>query len=117
MQQQKPVALHEAVHTQIKMFAPLRYNKTTVTCHCGKQKEQMEQTLTQLKAAQAQLLHQEKMAALGELTAGIVHEIQNPLSFISNFSESNRELLEEMMHELENGNIEAAKVLAGDVRK
>ena len=56
----------------------------------------MEQTLSDLKAAQAQLVQSEKMASLGELTAGIAHEIKNPLNFVNNFSEVSRELLEEM---------------------
>jgi signal transduction histidine kinase len=60
------------------------------------QKAKVERTLEELKATQAQLVQQEKMASLGELTAGIAHEIQNPLNFVNNFSEVNNELIDEL---------------------
>jgi signal transduction histidine kinase len=63
------------------------------------QKKELEQTLAELRSAQSQLIQAEKMASLGELTAGIAHEIQNPLNFINNFSEVNRELIEELKTE------------------
>jgi signal transduction histidine kinase len=78
-------------------------------------KNQIENTLSELKSAQSQLIQAEKMASLGELTAGIAHEIQNPLNFVNNFSEVNKELLEEMNEEIENGNLEEVKLLAKDV--
>jgi two-component system NtrC family sensor kinase len=63
------------------------------------QKNKVEQTLTELKSTQAQLIQSEKMASLGELTAGIAHEIQNPLNFVNNFSEVSKELAEELKEE------------------
>jgi signal transduction histidine kinase len=66
--------------------------------------EQIQQTLTKLIATQSQLVQQEKMASLGELTAGIAHEIQNPLNFVNNFSEVSAELVEELKGEAKAGN-------------
>ena len=76
------------------------------TAALTKQKDELQQTITELKATQAQLVQSEKMASLGELTAGIAHEIQNPLNFVNNFSEVNIELIEEMKEALDKGDIE-----------
>lgn len=78
---------------------------------------ELKQSLHELKAAQAQLIQSEKMASLGELTAGIAHEIQNPLNFVNNFSEVSKELLGEMKDELAIGNLQLANEIASDVEQ
>ena len=77
----------------------------------------LQQSLEELNAAQAQLIQSEKMASLGELTAGIAHEIQNPLNFVNNFSEVSTELVDEMNDEIDKGNLEDAKQIAQDLKQ
>jgi signal transduction histidine kinase len=81
------------------------------------QKNKVESTLQELKATQAQLIQSEKMAFLGELTAGIAHEIQNPLNFVNNFSETNLELIQELKQELDTVNVQEAKQIASNVEE
>jgi len=97
------------------MKAQLEIDVAERTAELRKQKEELEVTLDELKAAQTQLIQSEKMASLGELTAGIAHEIQNPLNFVNNFSEVNKELLMEMKHEIDAGNLAEAKNIARDI--
>lgn len=98
-----------------KLKAELEVQVIARTSELIRQKEELEKTLTDLKAAQSQLVHAEKMASLGELTAGIAHEIQNPLNFVNNFSEVSEELLQELQQELGRGNLEEAKAISQDV--
>ena len=87
------------------------------TAELTKQKDELQEALKLLQATQAQLVQQEKLASLGELTAGIAHEIQNPLNFVNNFSEVSMELLDEMVAELDKGDTEEVIALATDVRQ
>ena len=77
----------------------------------------LEHTLDDLKTTQTQLIQSEKMASLGELTAGIAHEIQNPLNFVNNFSEVNTELIDEMQTGNRKGNIDEVKTIADDIKQ
>ena len=91
------VMLEESIEDLQKKSAAIEESNKTLT-----------QTLTDLKAAQALLIQSEKMASLGELTAGIAHEIQNPLNFVNNFSEVSTELVDEMNSEIARGNKQLA---------
>jgi signal transduction histidine kinase len=82
-----------------------------------KQKKTAEIALSELKTTQNQLVQSAKMASLGELTAGIAHEIQNPLNFVNNFSELNREMLVELKADLDKGDIKEAKAIAADIEQ
>jgi signal transduction histidine kinase len=79
--------------------------------------QKLQAALTDLKATQQQLIQSEKMASLGELTAGIAHEIQNPLNFVNNFSEVSNELIDEMSEEIEKGDLAEAQLIARDIKQ
>jgi len=108
---------HENNKIITAMKAELELQVIERTAELTKQKEELESTLHELKSAQAQLVQSEKMASLGELTAGIAHEIQNPLNFVNNFSEVNDELISELVDEVEKGNKEEAKFLADNIKQ
>ena len=102
----------------------LRYEKEQLqhkveerTSELRKKSEELTHSLEDLKSTQSQLIQSEKMASLGELTAGIAHEIQNPLNFVNNFSEVSIELLDEMNEELDKGAIEEAKAISVDIKQ
>ncbi len=87
------------------------------TAELTRQKDELLITLQELKVTQSQLIQSEKMASLGELTAGIAHEIQNPLNFVNNFSEVNIELMAEMQDELDKGDTAEAVAIAEDIKQ
>jgi signal transduction histidine kinase len=95
----------------------LERERDRARAHELEQAKEIERAYHELSATQAQLIQREKMASLGELTAGIAHEIQNPLNFVKNFSEVNMEMLGEIDEALEKGNTPAAKVITGDIRQ
>ncbi len=117
LEEERQRAIEKEKHYIIteKLKAELEVQVADRTAALTQQKEELETTLTELKATQAQLIQSEKMASLGELTAGIAHEIQNPLNFVNNFSEVNAELLAEMKAAIEKGDMEEIRAIADDV--
>jgi two-component system, NtrC family, sensor kinase len=129
--QQEIIEVEKAYQNKIKMYALLgglivllvvaamfyrnSVNQKKSRILLQQQKNELEQSLRQLSTTQTQLVQAEKMASLGELTAGIAHEIQNPLNFVNNFSEVSTELVKEMVQEVEKGNTDEVKAIANDV--
>jgi signal transduction histidine kinase/ligand-binding sensor domain-containing protein len=93
----------------------LRFERDKLEVQVKHRTQMLENTIDTLKNTQAQLVQSEKMALLGELTSGIAHEIQNPLNFVNNFSEVNKELLAEMREEIDKGNLREIKDISDDV--
>jgi signal transduction histidine kinase len=131
--QQEIIEVEKAYQNKIKMYALLgglivlllvavmfyrnSVNQKKSRILLQQQKNELEQSLRQLRTTQTQLVQAEKMASLGELTAGIAHEIQNPLNFVNNFAEVNVELIEELETEANKGNLEEVKLLAKDIKE
>ncbi len=95
----------------------LEAQKETLERQVTQRTAELKQSLEELKATQAQLVQSEKMASLGELTAGIAHEIQNPLNFVNNFSDVNTELIEELEQEADKGNFDEVKSIANEIKE
>ena len=109
-QKERELVLTEKIKAQLEIEVVER------TADLTKQKEELEKALNNLKATQEQLILAEKMASLGELTAGIAHEIQNPLNFVNNFSELNHELLDELEQAAEKGDTDEIKEIIQDLK-
>jgi len=108
-EKEKQYIITEALKSELEVQVAERTAALTL------QKEELEGALNELKSTQAQLIQSEKMASLGELTAGIAHEIQNPLNFVNNFSEVNTELMAEMKEAIVKGDMEEVKSIAEDI--
>ncbi|MEO8769978.1 MAG: ATP-binding protein [Ferruginibacter sp.] len=115
-QQQKQYVLDQ-LESERKQHEFMEVQKIELEQQVVARTAELNNSLENLKATQSQLIHAEKMASLGELTAGIAHEIQNPLNFVNNFSDLNMELLKEMNDEIEYGNITEVQELAMVITK
>ena len=106
-------------HNKIKLFVVIFTAAVLliIAILLWRNNKRVARTLLKLRATQAQLIQSEKMASLGELTAGIAHEIQNPLNFVNNFSEVSNELIDEMVDEVNKGNSTEVKTIAEDVKQ
>ncbi|WP_183574076.1 sensor histidine kinase [Mucilaginibacter sp. X5P1] len=109
--QQEEIRIVGARNAELDMLVAQRTQELT------NQKNELEKTVSLLQTTQEQLIQSEKLASLGELTAGIAHEIQNPLNFVNNFSEVSVELLDEMEQELNDGNMEEVIAIANDIKQ
>ncbi len=102
---------------EIERNALIEQQKVELEITVQERTAELRQSIADLQSTQKQLIQSEKMASLGELTAGIAHEIQNPMNFVNNFSEVSNELIDEMTEELEKGDVEEAKAIASSIRQ
>jgi two-component system, NtrC family, sensor kinase len=116
-ERQKTLAEEELNFRLAEQKAQLENQVHERTSELLQQKEELEKALVELKATQTQLIQQEKLASLGELTAGIAHEIQNPLNFVNNFSEVNTELVDELHQAIDKGNLHEVRTIANDIKE
>jgi len=107
---------NQAIKQEIEKQQILEDQNDLLEAQVVERTAELNQSLETLKSTQAQLIQSEKLASLGELTAGIAHEIQNPLNFVNNFSDLSQELLEEMHEELETGDINEVKSIMADIQ-
>lgn len=107
----------EELQNMSKRTAELDQMVAERTAELTRQKEELEKTIVLLQTTQQQLIQSEKLASLGELTAGIAHEIQNPLNFVNNFADVSTELLDEMDEELTKGDLEEVRAIASDIKQ
>lgn len=111
LEEEKLYQITSAQKAQLEVMVAERTSELT------SQKEELLHALAELKNTQTQLIQSEKMASLGELTAGIAHEIQNPLNFVNNFAEVNVELLDELTTAFDQGNKDQVLTITGDIRQ
>ena len=109
--------IKEKYKAQKESLAYLEQNEKLILKQNEMLEQKVEERTRKLKETQLQLVQTEKMASLGELTAGIAHEIQNPLNFVNNFSEVNKELIDEMQQEIDKGNLDEAKAISNDIKE
>ncbi len=114
------VAYQNKIRTGLLLGGLVLFSLAAIILYINNRQKQktnskLEKTLIELKSAQSQLIQSEKMASLGELTAGIAHEIQNPLNFVNNFSEVNKELLVKLKDEIKKGNLDEVTAIADDI--